>query len=131
MIEKIFYLDTPLAYIIKADYAPVVTTFVTPEEFNQQVGYVVYPSNSEITRHIHLPIERHTVGTSEVLVVKKGRCVIDLYNDDRILVASRELNQGDIVILINGGHGFRIVEDTVFLEIKQGPHVSQDEKERF
>jgi hypothetical protein len=64
-------------------------------------------------------------------VVKKGRCVIDIYNDDRELVVSRELIEGDVVILINGGHGFRMIEDTVLLEIKQGPHVSQDEKERF
>jgi hypothetical protein len=131
VIEKIFHNNMPLAYIIQADFTPAVTTFLTPEEFNQQVGYIVYPSNSEIARHVHLPVERHTVGTSEVLVVKKGHCVIDIYNDDRALVVSRELTEGDVVILITGGHGFRMIEDTVLLEIKQGPHISQDEKERF
>lgn len=131
MIEKIFHNDIPLAYIIQADFLPAETAFVTPEEFNQQVGYIVYPANGRIARHVHLPVERYTVGTSEVLVVKKGRCIIDVYNDDRMLVASRELTMGDVVILINGGHGFRMIEDTVLLEVKQGPHVSQDEKERF
>ena len=35
------------------------------------------------------------------------------------------------MLMVGGGHGFRIVEDTVFLEIKQGPYQGQEEKERF
>ena len=71
------------------------------------------------------------MGTSEVLVIKKGRCLIDIYNDDRALVATRELQTGDIMLMVSGGHGFRMLEDTVFLEIKQGPYTGLDEKERF
>ena len=47
------------------------------------------------------------------------------------LVASRELHTGDVMLMVGGGHGFRIIEDTVFLEIKQGPYQDQEEKERF
>lgn len=71
------------------------------------------------------------MGTSEVLVVKAGHCLIDIYNDDRELVATRELHPGDIMLMVGGGHGFRMIEDTVFLEIKQGPYTGLDEKERF
>lgn len=131
MIEKIIHEGTSLAYIIRAEFSPAATTFVTPEEFSQQVGYIVYPAHGEIARHVHLPVERQTTGTSEVLIVRSGRCVMDLYDDARELVTSRELAPGDVVILINGGHGFRMLEDTVLLEVKQGPHVMHDEKERF
>ena len=58
------------------------------------------------------------VGTFEVLVVKKGRCQIHIYNDDRELVATRELHTGDVMLMVGGGHGFRMLKDTVFLEIK-------------
>jgi hypothetical protein len=47
------------------------------------------------------------------------------------LVASRELRSGDITLMVGGGHGFRMQEDTVFLEVKQGPYTGIDEKECF
>ncbi|MDL1893607.1 hypothetical protein FBQ87_12090 [Sphingobacteriales bacterium CHB3] len=130
-IEHICEGSKQLAYIIRGSFLPDRTTFLTPPEFKQQVGYVVYPEGGEIARHVHLPLERHLVGTSEVLVVKKGHCFIDIYNDNRELVATRELFTGDVMLMVGGGHGFRMIEDTVFLEIKQGPYTGIDEKERF
>jgi hypothetical protein len=32
---------------------------------------------------------------------------------------------------MTGGHGFRMLEDTVLLEVKQGPYGGQAEKSRF
>jgi quercetin dioxygenase-like cupin family protein len=130
-IEQVMWHEKPLAYIIRAEMIPTKTAFVTPPEFKQQVGFVVYPAGGEIQRHDHRPLERHLVGTSEVLVIQRGRCEIDIYNDDRELVATRELRQGDIILTVAGGHGFRMLEDTVFLEVKQGHYTGVDDKERF
>jgi uncharacterized protein with PhoU and TrkA domain len=130
-IELITWMGKPLAYIIRAEINPEQTIFLTPPDLNFQVGFVVYPAGGEIARHVHRPLERHIVGTSEVLVVKKGRCLIDIYNDERELVATRELRMGDVLLMIGGGHGFHMLEDTIFLEIKQGPYIGLDEKERF
>jgi mannose-6-phosphate isomerase-like protein (cupin superfamily) len=130
-VEQIIWKDKPLAYIIRAEMAPEKTTFLTPSELNLQVGFVVYPAGGEVARHLHRPLERHIVGTSEVLVVKEGRCQMDIYDDDRRLVATRELRKGDIMLMVGGGHGFRMLEDTVLLEVKQGPYTGLDEKERF
>jgi hypothetical protein len=131
LIERISWGETCLAYIIRAGYLPNKTTFLTPPEFKQQVGYVVYPAGGEINRHAHLPLERQLVGTSEVLILRRGRCEIDIFNNDRQLVATRELHEGDIMLMVDGGHGFRMLEDTIFLEIKQGPYLETEEKERF
>ena len=130
-IEHITWNDKPLAYIIRAEMNPEKTTFLTPLDFNLQLGFVVYPANGEVARHVHWPLERNIVGTSEVLIIKKGRCEIDVYSDDRELVATRELRTGDIMLMISGGHGFRMLEDTILIEIKQGPYTGMDEKERF
>ena len=73
ILEKIIWNDVPLAYIIRKGLAPDKTTFLTPPEFKQQVGFVVYPAGGEIQRHDHRPLARHLVGTSEVLVVQRGR----------------------------------------------------------
>jgi uncharacterized protein with PhoU and TrkA domain len=131
LVEKIMWGDVPLAYIIRGDLMPSRTTFLTPPQFKQQVGFVVYPAGGEIQRHVHRPLSRHLIGTSEVLIVRRGRCEIDIYNDDRQLVATRELREGDVMLMVGGGHGFHMLEDTVFLEVKQGPYTGQDEKERF
>lgn len=131
LVEKVVWQNVPLAYIIRSELMPAETTFLTPPEFKQQVGFVVYTSGGEIQRHTHRPLERHLVGTSEVLIVRKGRCEIDIYTDDRKLVATRELRKGDIMLMVGGGHGFRMLEDTVLLEVKQGPYTGIDEKERF
>jgi len=131
LCEMINWNDQPLAYILRPNPLPCQTTFITPPEFKQQVGFIVYPAGGEVKRHLHLPLERHLVGTSEVLVLQKGHCLADIYNDDRELVATRELIAGDVMLMVGGGHGFRILEDTVFLEIKQGPFLPVAEKEHF
>jgi mannose-6-phosphate isomerase-like protein (cupin superfamily) len=130
-LEIISWNNQPLTYIIHGEYQPDHTDFITPPEFKQQVGFVVYPAGGEVVRHVHKPLHRHLVGTSEVLIVRKGCCVIDVYNNEKTLVDSREIKEGDIILMVDGGHGFRMVEDTVFLEVKQGPYTGIDEKERF
>lgn len=129
--EVISWDGEPLVYIIHPDPLPGRTVFVTPPEFKQQVGFVVYPAGGEIAKHIHLALERHLVGTCEVLVLLKGSCLIDIYNNHKQLVATRELRCPDVTLMVGGGHGFRMKEDTVFLEIKQGPFLMKEEKERF
>jgi hypothetical protein len=129
--EIINWNGQPLVYIIHSDPLPDRTTFITPPEFKQQVGFVVYPTEGVITRHIHLALERHLIGTCEVLVLLKGHCLMDIYNDGKELVATKELIKGDVMLMVGGGHGFRMLEDTVFLEVKQGPYLVKEEKERF
>ena len=130
-VERIHWGETCLSYIIRADFSPHETTFLTPPEYKQQVGFVVYPTGGEIQRHTHRQIERHIVGTSEVIIVKQGHCLLYVYNDGHELIALRELSPGDLVLMIAGGHGFRMLENTTLLEIKQGPYTGVDEKERF
>jgi len=129
-LETIAADGVVLAYIARAERLEH-TQFLTPDECNLQVGHVVYPAGSEITRHMHLPLERHVVGTTEVLLVERGRCEVDVYDCDRRVAATRELRTGDILIAVSGGHGFRILDDTILLEVKQGPYPGGAEKERF
>jgi hypothetical protein len=131
LVESIDWSGRPLAYVIRRQLNPEKTSFLTPSELNLQVGFVVYRGGQEIPRHTHRALDRTLHGTSEVLMLKQGRCLVDIYNDDKELVATRELVEGDLLFLVAGGHGFRVIEDTVFIEIKQGPYFGVDEKERF
>jgi len=130
-IECVSVQGRPLAYIIRSEFSPQRTEFPTPAELNLQVGFVVYAAGGAVAPHLHRPIARSTVGTAEVLVVKTGRCLLDVFDDDKRLIATRELRPGDVMLMVGGGHGFRMLEDTVLLEVKQGPYTGLDEKERF
>lgn len=123
--------EGPVAYFVNRDWNPEKTEFLTPGEFGMQMGMIVYNEGEEIQPHIHLPIVREVHGTTECIVVKKGSCYIDIYNKKREILDSRTLVQGDIVLLLGGAHGFRMIEDCILFEVKQGPYAGDADKERF
>jgi len=92
---------------------------------------VVYPAGGEVKRHLHLPLQRHLVGTPETLIIRKGCAEVALYSMDKEYLTTVVLNPGDIILLVSGGHGVRFREDTVLCEIKQGPYTGLREKEIF
>jgi mannose-6-phosphate isomerase-like protein (cupin superfamily) len=130
-IEEIRDGSATLAYVIRWDATSDETAFFTSDDSTFQAGFVVYPAGGRVPAHVHLPVVRQVVGTSELLVVRSGRCTLDIYADDRRLVASRDLVPGDAVLSVGGGHGFRMTQDTVLFEVKQGPYGGLAEKERF
>jgi mannose-6-phosphate isomerase-like protein (cupin superfamily) len=130
-VEIISSNDQTLCYVIRQNTRPENTTFITPPDAKQQVGFIVYPKGSAIRRHVHKPLERHIIGMAEVLVVRSGHCQIEVYDENKEFITSRDLYQDDVVLMVGGGHGFRILEDTVLLEIKQGPYLGSDDKELF
>jgi hypothetical protein len=123
--------DIELAYIVRRDLMPAKTQFLTPDSLGQQMGMIVYAAGTSIPRHVHLPVVREVHGTSEVIAVRKGCCEVDIFNAEKQFIATRRLETGDVVLLIQGGHGFRMIEDTVLFEVKQGPYVGMADKERF
>lgn len=130
-VETIKDGDQTLAVFIRASEHRDRTEFVTAPDQNMQVGFVVYRKGGEIARHFHKAVKRTLTGTAEVLFVQKGAAEIDVYNDAKELVATRTVSKGDTIVLAAGGHAFRMTQDTVFLEVKQGPYAGVDEKECF
>jgi mannose-6-phosphate isomerase-like protein (cupin superfamily) len=117
--------------IIRRDYHPTETTFITNPDLAQQVGFVVYPAGGVIKRHIHKNVDRKNISSSEALIVREGRLEIDIFDQNKVLLATRELQAGDFVLMVSGGHGFRILEATVLLEVKLGPYAGASDKELF
>jgi hypothetical protein len=130
-VEHICWHDQRIATIIRKDYMPESTTFISPDSYYQQLGFVVYPTGGEVVRHSHLPLQRHLVGTPETLLIRKGKVDVELYAVDKSLLGTWTLEEGDMIQLVSGGHRFRCLADTVFLEIKQGPYTGLVEKELF
>jgi len=130
-VETIRRDDRLLCLVVRPPPDLDRTTFVTPDQLSLQLGFVVTAAGAGVPRHSHRPVERRVTGTSEVVLVRSGRCSVDIYDEARNLVATRDLVAGDIVVLVAGGHAFTMAEDTVLIEVKQGPYVADGDKERF
>src|SRR4030067_1744739 len=104
MIEWIKDGEDVLAIIIPAYYKPDTADFITPLDYKQQLGFIVYQGGQAIVPHCHFPMNRSLVGTSEVLFIRSGKAEVDLYTKEKKLLAKRVLNQGDMILLVSGGH---------------------------
>ena len=122
---------TLLAMVVSnSSFGPGVH-FVTPNELQQQVAVMKRPAGEKILAHTHLPVPRSVKGTQEVLIILDGSIRADIYDDNRDFVQSETLTGGDVIVLVSGGHGFTIVDDCEFIEVKQGPYVPGKDKEVF
>jgi hypothetical protein len=96
-----------------------------------QVGTWGYSSGKELKAHIHNEVKREVLWTQEVLFVRKGKLRADIFNTKETKVAELEINAGDVLMLLRGGHGYKILnDDTQVLEIKNGPYVGADSDRR-
>lgn len=131
MIEPIHHHGQTLALILRADYHAEGIQFFTPGDFSQQLGYMSRPAGYVIPPHVHNPVAREVHFTKEVLIIKSGKVRVDFYDDEQHYLESRILNQGDIVLLAFGGHGFEMLEASEIIEVKQGPYAGDSDKTRF
>lgn len=131
MIERIIKKDKILAIIIRAHFEKDGIEFFTPDDFSQQLAYMKRPANYVIASHVHNVLVREVQYSQEVLFIKSGRVRVDFYDDDKNYLESRILDQGDVILLAHGGHGFEMLEESEIIEVKQGPYAGDKDKERF
>jgi mannose-6-phosphate isomerase-like protein (cupin superfamily) len=105
--------------------------FFTPNELSQQLAYMNYQPGKVIPAHVHNPVARAVQYTQETLFIKKGKLRVDFYSAERVYLESRILSAGDVILLIEGGHGFEVLEALEMIEVKQGPYVGDHDKTRF
>ena len=66
-----------------------------------------------------------------MLFIKSGRVRVDFYDNEQHYLQSRVLEQGDVILLADGGHGFKMLEQSEIIEVKQGPYNGERDKVRF
>ena len=84
-----------------------------------------------IKPHLHKKRITKILYTTEVILLLKGVLRVDFYNFNRKYLFSKILKQKDIIMLVHGGHGFKILKDVEMLEIKQGPYSLIKDKIKF
>ena len=86
--------------------------------------YIIQP-------HRHNLIKREINQNQEVLFLKSGLVKVNFYDNNQIFVESKILNQNDVILLASGGHGFKMLENSEIIEVKQGPYCGEEDKVRF
>ena len=130
MIERIEHEGVVLAIIIPAKHKAKGIEFYTDDKFSQQLGYMERPAGYQVIPHVHLPVARQVIYTQEALFIRKGKLIVDFYDESEAYLESRTLGAGDVILLARGGHGFEMLEDCEIIEVKQGPYTRSD-KRRF
>jgi len=130
-ILKIFYNHRLLGLIIKSDYSAEGINFLTDDKNTLQLAYMHHQAGYVIKPHYHNNIKRIISDTQEVIFIKKGRIKVNFYNNEQVLIENHILTDGDILLLVAGGHGFEALEETEMVEVKQGPYTGEKDKTRF
>ena len=131
MLENIIHKDVVFAIIVRNKIQKSGVHFFTPNDYSQQLAYMSHPTGKEIQPHLHKKLQREVHYTQETLFIRKGMLQVDFYSDDQQYLESRVLEGGDVILLIKGGHGFKVLENLEMFEVKQGPYAGDEDKIKF
>jgi mannose-6-phosphate isomerase-like protein (cupin superfamily) len=131
MIERIEHAGSLLAIIVPARFRDSGVSFFTQDDLSQQLAFMRHPTGKLIQPHVHNPVQREVHYTQEALFIRSGILRVDFYSCSQEYLESRTLHAGDAILLIQGGHGFEVLEEVEMFEVKQGPYVGEQDKTRF
>ena len=132
MIEKINYKKKLFALIVRKKFRKKKgVNFFTSKEAIQQFGYMKHKRNHLIMPHQHNKRLTKISITTEVIILFKGILRVDFYNNQKKYLFSKKIYAGDLFMLVNGGHGFKVLKDVEMIEVKQGPYILSSDKVKF
>jgi len=111
-----------IALVIPADAPADGVRFITPPSYPFQVGILVHKNGTVLEAHGHKKLKIEMDVFQEILVVQSGRVAVALYGLQAQLLETVELQAGDAILFVDGGHGIRMLTDARILEVKQGPY---------
>lgn len=122
---------SPSAILIPSDHSVEGIEFYSPQSFPQQLGAMTRPKGYVVKAHIHNVIERNISLTQEVLILRSGHLKVRLFDVNLIQNATFEMYPGDVLLLASGGHEITMLEESVLIEVKQGPYLGVEDKTHF
>lgn len=122
-MKEITKKGTVLARHIEPDDIKEGLNFFSEDKEYIQVGAWGYDSGKKLLAHIHNEVPRTVARTCEALYVISGSLTAKIYDLDGEFVDTFAVKAGEILILLECGHGYTITEDnTRVLEFKNGPY---------
>ena len=102
--------------------------FFTSNNLNMQVGLMGHSKNHIIKPHFHINRKKIVKQMSELLIIFSGQLKVFFYNKKKLRAKSVTINKKDMILLLSGGHGFKVLKKLEMLEIKQGPFIGDKDK---
>jgi hypothetical protein len=132
MIEKIIHKKKLFALIVRSQFRKKKgVNFFTSIKDNQQFGYMKHHSNHIIKPHKHKRRFSKIFYTTEIILLLKGKLRVDFYDSKKKYLFSKIIKKNDIIMLVHGGHGFKVLKSVEMIEVKQGPYSTKEDKIKF
>lgn len=131
MVEHIDIDGRRLATVIPVYYENKGIQFHSEPSETLQIGSMMWSAGHHIQGHKHLSHPRRVEFSNEAIFITKGKVQINFLDDLGNTLLSRVLGEGDVILLMDGGHSFDIIEDARMIEVKQGPYVGEADKLRY
>ena len=104
--------------------------FLTEKNLPFQVGTIeTRKEDREVLPHKHNDFDYGVKTTSEFIYLESGKVIASIYDDDFNLIKTIKMLSGDFILLLSGGHSFKIKKNSRLIEIKQGAYQG-DEKSK-
>ncbi len=120
-----------IAIVVRKNFGKEGINFLSEDNFPLQLGVNSYKKGYKIASHFHPKRAVVVNNIQEVIYFKSGSALVELYDSQKNFIRTVSLSGGDLIFLIDGGHGFEMTEDTTFIEVKQGPYLGKDKDKEF
>lgn len=131
MIEVIEHQGVRYAEVLRAGATVQSTRFFSPPQSSLQFGLLAHGAGFVEPAHVHHPVKREIGDLQQMFVVQKGVVAVDFFEADGRKIAEVTLKAGDGILLVDGAHSVRVLEDMQCISVKQGPFLGaeKDKKE--
>ena len=120
-IKDIVSGDKLIAKIFRKNIKLSGVQFFTDPTNPFQIGIHERSKGISLLPHIHkLTSTLKIRAIQEILFVQRGKIKMTFYTKIGKYITQSILNEGDSVLLINGGHGVEFLTDARVFEVKQG-----------
>ena len=132
MIEKVLHKNKLFALIVRGKFRKKSgINFFTSKKDTQQFGYMKHKKDHIIKPHNHNKRLTKILRTTEVILLLKGALRVDFYDNKKKYLFSKIIKEKDIIMLVHGGHGFKVLKNVEMIEVKQGPYSLARDKIKF
>lgn len=132
-VTKVKHQNKVLAIVLRSAFSVKKLEFLNSPSDLFQLGLHQRKKGETFQPHLHLPPRKPFIinKISEFLFIQKGKIKIDLYSPAKRKVKTLILKKGDSILLLEGGHGIKILETAKIIEIKQGPYPGPEKAKEY
>lgn len=121
-IKDILYENKLYAFVCSLNNVNEGLEFLSNDNDFIQLGTWSYKKNYSTIPHYHLEHKKDSNLTQEIVLVHKGSLKCKIYTKDGKLIEEIDINEGELIVQIYGVHEYIMNEDSIILEIKNGPY---------